>query len=150
MLEGIKNLLNGVIANWALITMIIGLGITVYVKAKAYFKLTNEQKIDLALSNASVIMLGLVKKAEDLYGSKTGIIKRSEVITQVYAKFPILAQVIDQESLLIKIDIIIKDALDKMEVVLASKAASEFTVSNTSNITGGTLIIDSTITTTVE
>lgn len=141
MLEGLKNLLTFLNNNWALIITIIGLGVGLYVKVKNYLKLSKEQKVDLALKNAAVIMLDLTMKAEDLYGSKTGQAKRSQVISELYAKFPVLAEVIDQKTLLEKVDVMIDDALEKMKKILQSKAEGETISYNSATMTGGSINI---------
>ena len=146
-LNGINNFLKFINDNWTLITTIITLGILVFIKVKKYISLTKEQKIDLALTNASNIILGLVTNAQEIYGNDTNKIKRATVIAELYEKFPELKFVVDQPSLLEKIDKMIDDALIEMKKVLAEKATKEIKV-NTSDATiiGKSSLTDSPIT----
>lgn len=119
-LNGIKNFLELINQNWTLITIVIGLGILVYAKIKNYLSLSKEQKVDIALNQIRNVALKLVTDAEEDYEKwvKAGSIKRSQFIKQIYADYPILSKVADQETLLEKIDMIIDDALDEMRRVI--------------------------------
>jgi len=153
MLEGIKNLLSLVTANWALITVIIGLGIGIYARVKTYLKLTNDQKVNLAFTSVSKIILDLVTNAQDKFGVDMNVIKRSNVLSAIYSQFPILTEVMDQDTVTAKIDKLIDDAIAEMKEVLAKKAKSETPVTEVSGIeistidatntdgTGGTLAV---------
>ena len=55
-LDGIKNFLQLVNDNWVTITVIIGLVLSIYKKAKDYFKKSDEEKIEIA-KNKSVDMM---------------------------------------------------------------------------------------------
>jgi hypothetical protein len=119
-LNGIKNFLELINQNWTLITIVIGLGILAYARIKNYLSLSKEQKVDIALNQIRNVALKLVTDAEEEYENwvKSGSIKRSQFIKQIYKDYPILSKVADQETLLEKIDIIIDDALDEMRIVI--------------------------------
>ena len=51
--------------------------------------------------------------------NKAGKIKRSEVITQIYDKYPVLKEVLNQEELVAYIDAEIDNALKNLEEVIA-------------------------------
>jgi hypothetical protein len=59
---------------------------------------------------------GLVVKAEQLYGSKTGQIKREAVLGWIYQKAPLLALFLTPEDL----DKLIKDAVTWLKLQLAT------------------------------
>lgn len=119
-LVGIKNFLNLINQNWTLITVIIGLGILVFKKIKSYLSLSEQEKIDLALTQIRTTALKMVTEAEDTYKDwvKAGSIKRAEVIDKIFKNYPILSKVTDQETLIKKIDEIIDDALITMRQVI--------------------------------
>lgn len=123
LLNGIKNFLELINENWTLITLVIGLGILAYTRIKNYLSLSQEQKINVALGQIRNSALKLVTDAEEDYEKwvKAGPIKRSQVIKQIYADYPILSKVVDQEALLEKLDEIIKDALDEMRRIIEEK-----------------------------
>ena len=120
LLNGIKNFLELINENWTLITVCIGLGILAYGRIKNYLSLSKEQKVNIALNQIRNTALKLVTDAEEDYEHwvKAGSIKRSQFIKQIYADYPILSKVVDQETLMEKIDIIIDDALDEMRRVI--------------------------------
>ena len=119
-LNGIKNFLELINQNWTLITVVIGLGILVFNKVRDYLKLSEQEKIDLALKQIRITALKMVTDAEEEYENwvKAGAIKRAEVIQRIFTEYPILNKVTDQESLIETIDNIIDDALDEMRRVI--------------------------------
>ena len=82
---------------------------------------TKEEKIAIAKRQIHEIALSLVTKAETDYTdwNKAGKIKRSEVITQIYDKYPVLKEVLNQEELVAYIDAEIDNALKNLEEVIA-------------------------------
>ena len=123
LLNGIKKFLEIINENWTLITVVIGLGILAYTRIKNYLSLSKEQKVNIALNQIRNSALKLVTDAEEDYEKwvKSGPIKRSQVIKQIYENYPILSKVADQETLLEKLDMIIRDALDEMRKVIENK-----------------------------
>lgn len=125
-MEGLKNLLELLNAQWPTISACIILVFALYTKAKKLYiewqKKTEEEKqaqIDLQIANARAVLkdviLGFVSKAEIDWNydspEKFGVIKRSSVIEEIYSKYPILLQVTDKDELLKEIDKLIDDAL---------------------------------------
>lgn len=119
-LDGIMNFLKFINDNWTMIIIIIGLIISLYMKIKNYLKLSNEEKVALAKEQIRDIMLSLVSKAELDWSEykKSGSIKRSQVIDAIYAQYPILREVVDQEELLAWIDRVIDEALEEMHKII--------------------------------
>lgn len=120
-LNGIINFFTFVVNNWTGIAVIIGLAIGIFQKAREYAGKTKEEKIAIAKRQIHEIALSLVTKAETDYTdwNKAGKIKRSEVITQIYDKYPVLKEVLNQEELVAYIDAEIDNALKNLEEVIA-------------------------------
>ena len=113
-LNGIQNFLLMVNNNWATIVVVIGLGLMVCKKVKDFVFMSTDEKIEAAKSQLSSVILSLVQSAEIQYKdySSAGEIKRSQVIDEIFTKYPILNKVTDQESLLAYIDQLIDEALE--------------------------------------
>lgn len=126
-LLGLKNFLNLIINNWTLIITIIGLLILAYKKISDYLKLSNEEKVEVALLQIKDIALKLVTNAElnweEYY--KSGSLKRSQVLDSIYLQFPILKTVIDRDALIVKIDYIIDAALIEMREIIGTTEVKE-------------------------
>lgn len=119
-LVGLKNFLDLINQNWTLITVIIGLGILVFKKLKNYLSLSEQEKIDLALSQIRITALKMVTDAEEEYDKwvKAGTIKRAEVIDVIFEKYPVLNKVTDRDGLIKTLDDIIDEALVEMRKVI--------------------------------
>lgn len=88
-------ILNWIFNNWdnivvafALIVLGFISGVRLINKLKA---MTNEERIAFVkrlLENLSPVALSLVTKAEETYGRKTGLLKRSEVLDELYSRIP--------------------------------------------------------------
>lgn len=126
-LIGLKNFLNLIINNWTLIITIIGMIILIYKKVTDYLKLSNDDKINIALSQIKDIALKLVTDAELTWEEyyKSGSLKRSQVLDSIYLQFPILKTVIDRDALIIKIDYIIDAALIEMREIIETTEVKE-------------------------
>lgn len=119
-LEGIKNFLQLIEANWTLILVIIGLCLSLSKKIKNYMALSEEQKIEIAKEQLREMILKLVSDAEEDYleFKQAGSIKRSQVISQIFAEFPVLSKVMEQEELIKFIDNEIDNALVTLREVI--------------------------------
>ena len=115
-LNGIKNFLQFINDNWTIIIVIIGLMIAVYKKIKNYVSKSNEEKIEIAKKQIQETMLKLVTDAEIDYNEfiKAGAVKRAQVIDEIFAMYPILEKVTNQEELISWIDKIIDESLKTM------------------------------------
>ena len=118
-LTGINNFLNFINENWTMIASIITLVIVIVRKAAAHFSLPKEEQIKIAKAQISQIMLRLVTEAECDYHewTKAGSIKRSQVIDEVFAMYPILSQITNQEEVIAWIDNEIDNALKEMRKI---------------------------------
>jgi uncharacterized protein YneF (UPF0154 family) len=120
MLNGIKNFLEFVDANWMNLVIIAGLLIGLYKKVSNYLKKSNEEKVAIAKHQIREIMLKMISDAECDYDewNKSGAIKRSQVIKKIYEMYPILSKVVNQEELTEWIDAEIDDSLETLNDIV--------------------------------
>ena len=126
-LTGIKNFLEFVNNNWTMIASIITLGFVIAKKAKSYFSLSIDEQVKIAKEQIREIMLRLVTEAEcDYYEwAKAGSIKRSQVIDEIFAMYPILSEITNQKEVIGWIDEMIDEALKEMRDIFEENK-SEF------------------------
>ena len=119
-LNDIKNFLSLINDNWTTILVIIGLALALWKKIESYSKLSTEKKIEIAKKQISENILKLITQAEKDYAEweKAGSIKRSEVISEIYKEYPILAKVVNQEELVKWIDEQIDNALPTLRGII--------------------------------
>lgn len=130
MLDGIKNFLQFINDNWTSIIIIISLLVAVIQKARSYFAKSNKEKIEAAKAQISQIVLKLITDAEIDYSSweKAGSIKRAQVIQKIFAEFPILSKVSNQDEIVEFIDNAINDALKEMRKIFAENQDANVTL----------------------
>ena len=119
-LNGIKNFLSLINDNWTTILVIVGLALALWKKIESYSKLSTDKKIEIAKKQISENILNLITQAEKDYAEweKAGSIKRSEVISEIYKEYPILAKVVNQEELVKWIDEQIDNALPTLREII--------------------------------
>ena len=119
-LNGIKNFLSLINDNWTTILVIVGLALALWKKIESYSKLSTDKKIETAKKQISENILKLITQAEKDYAEweKAGSIKRSEVISEIYKEYPILAKVVNQEELVKWIDEQIDNALPTLRDII--------------------------------
>ena len=124
--NGIKNFLMMINNNWPTIVVIIGLCIMIYRKIKDFIYLSEDEKIRAAKEQLSSVVLSLVSSAEIQYKDyqKAGEIKRSQVIDEIFKKYPVLSKVTDQEELLQYIDNLIDEALKTVREIVRTEGAN--------------------------
>lgn len=122
--EGIKNFLFFLYENWTMILVLAGCGIGVGIQVVKYLSTSKDAKITQAKRVIETIMLKLVTEAEEAYLDlkKSGAIKRSVVIAEIYEQFPILNKVIDQNALILWLDKQINIALETLRKTLEENA----------------------------
>lgn len=122
-LDGIQNFLQGINDNWTSIVVIIGLSISIAKNIKGILSKSKEEQISIAKKQVQQIMLKLISDAEIDYEqwSKAGKIKRSQVIEDIFLRYPILAKVTDQDELMTWIDNVIDESLVTMKEVFTGK-----------------------------
>ena len=119
-LNGIKNFLSLINDNWTTILVIVGLALALWKKIESYSKLSTDKKIEIAKKQISENILKLITQAEKDYAEweKAGSIKRSEVISEIYKEYHILAKVVNQEELVKWIDEQIDNALPTLREII--------------------------------
>ena len=119
-LNGIKNFLSLINDNWTTILVLVGLALALWKKIESYSKLSTDKKIEIAKKQISENILKLITQAEKDYAEweKAGSIKRSEVISEIYKEYPILAKVVNQEELVKWIDEQIDNALPTLRDII--------------------------------
>lgn len=120
MLNGIKNFLEFLNANWTVIAVLLGLAVALIQRVKAFIGKTDEEKVQIAKKQIKEIMLKMVSEAELDFEdwNKAGAIKRSQVIGQIYEMYPILSKVIDQNELIKWLDMEINTSLQTLEDII--------------------------------
>ena len=120
MLDGLKHFLSIINENWTTILVIIGLILGIWKKIESYMYKSDEEKIAIAKKQIEQAMLKMITSAETDFvdWEKAGSIKRSQVIKQIYAEYPILAKAINQESLIAWIDEEINNSLKTLREII--------------------------------
>ena len=120
MLIGIQNFLEIINNNWTTIIVIIGLLVGIITKIKDYLGKTDQQKIEIAKKQIQETMLKMITTAEEDFKAwnEAGSIKRSQVIKEVYEKYPILSKAVDQEQMIAWIDEQINNSLKTLRKIV--------------------------------
>ena len=131
-LNGIKNFLSLINDNWTTILVIVGLALALWKKIESYSKLSTDKKIEIAKKQISENILKLITQAEKDYAEweNAGSIKRSEVISEIYKEYPILAKVVNQEELVKWIDEQIDNALPTLREIIKQNEKEDSTKNN--------------------
>ena len=131
-LNGIQNFLQLINDNWTSILVIVGLLLALWKKIELYSKLSTEKKIEIAKKQISENILKLITQAEKDYAEweKAGSIKRSEVISEIYKEYPILAKVVNQDELIKWIDEQIDNALPTLRDIIKQHEKEDTTKNN--------------------
>lgn len=121
-LTGLNSFLVFINNNWTTIAVTIGLVVGIIVKIRDYFSKDTDEKVAIAKTAIKEYMLKLVSDAEMDYEDwkHAGSIKRAQVIGQIYADYPILYKVVDQEELIKWIDNTIDEALVTLRAVICT------------------------------
>lgn len=123
MLDGIKNFIQFINDNWTAIIVIISVVIAIAQKVRSYFTKSKDERINIAKAQIQEIVLKLVSDAETDYEdwNKAGSIKRGQVIQKIFADYPILSKVANQDELIKWIDDNIDEALKKLHKVVTQE-----------------------------
>ncbi len=119
-MKGVQNFLTFIYNNYVSILVCIGLIIGIIKRVMDFLGKTDEEKIAVAKKQVQEAMLKMITSAEKDFSDweKAGSIKRSQVIKQVYADYPILSKVVDQEDLIKWIDVQIDSSLKTLREVI--------------------------------
>lgn len=126
-LNGLYNLLSFIETNWGMIAAIIVLIISIYKKVISFFSKSYEEQLNIAKAQINETMLKWVTEAEKDYRLwvSAGAIKRSQVIDQIFDKYPILSKVTDQDEIIKWLDDTIDEALKTMRKIFEENARVE-------------------------
>ena len=119
-LTGINNVLMLINDHWTEITILIGMALILYKKIRSYLAKSKEEKMEIALKQAREIILDRVTAAEIDYTNwkKAGAIKRAQVLDEIFAAYPILGKITNQEEVIKKLDEYIDEALETLREVI--------------------------------
>lgn len=122
-MDGIQNFLTFINDNWTSIIVIIGLILAIYKKAKVYFSKSNDEKIAIAKAQIKERILKIITDAEIDFEewNQAGSIKHSQVIGEIFEKYPILSKSINQQEVISWIDKEIDNSLKTLRKVVANK-----------------------------
>lgn len=122
-MDGIQNFLSLINDNWTSVMVVIGLILAIYKKAKVYFSKSNDEKIAIAKVQIRERMLKMITDAEIDFEewNQAGSIKRSQVIGEIFEKYPILSKSINQQKVISWIDEEIDNSLKTLRKVVANK-----------------------------
>lgn len=126
-LNGLQNFLMFINNNWTTIMVLIGLAIALCTKIADFVNKTDEEKVEIAKAQIKETILKMVTEAELDYEewNKAGSIKRAQVISQIYADYPILSKVIDQEDLIKWIDETIDESLTTLRDIVSKNEVNK-------------------------
>lgn len=126
-LDGIQNFLQLLNDHWTSIVVIISLIASIAKKTADLFKESDDEKIAIAKKQIQETMLRLVTDAECQYDEwvKAGSIKRSQVIEEIFDRYPILSKVTNQEELITWIDSVIDESLNTLRDIIAEQDINE-------------------------
>ena len=120
LLTSINNVLMFINDHWTEITITIALIYALIRKVRAFLAKADDEKVQIALKQAKEIVLDRVTQAELDYAEwkKSGAIKRSQVLDDIFEKYPILSRVTNQEEVIEKLDSYIDEALVTLREII--------------------------------
>lgn len=119
-MTGLNNLFHLIVENWATIVALVGCILVAINRFKSFLSLSKDEQKEAALKIVKEELLKLMSESEINWSEvkKSGEIKRSEVIAEIYDKFPVLSEFEDQETLLKEINTMIDDTKVVMDRIL--------------------------------
>lgn len=126
-MNGVENFLNYISDNWVSILVVIGVTISVIKMIAKFIQLDNDEKINIVKKQVRETMLKLITEAEIDFEewNKSGSIKRSKVIADIYEKYPILSKAASQEVVIAWIDSEINSSLKTLREILKENKKEE-------------------------
>ena len=119
-MESIKSTLTFLYDNWTMILICLGLIVGIAKKTVSYLSASKAERIEIAKKQVEQAILRMITDAEKDYQSwqSAGAIKRSQVIEEIFAEYPILTKVVDQQALITWIDEQIDNALVELRKII--------------------------------
>ena len=119
-MNGLKNFLLFIDQNYVSIVVCIGLIVGIYKKVQSFLNKSDEEKIVIIKQEIQQTMLKMISDAEENYAewNKAGSIKRSQVIKEIYERYPILSKAVDQTAMIAWIDNEIDNSLKVLREII--------------------------------
>ena len=126
-MKGIQSFLEFINKNWTTIAVCLGLLIGIVKKVQDFFSKTDEERIEIVKKEIQQTMLKMISDAEANYAdwNKAGEIKRSQVIKEIYERYPILSKAINQEEMVAWIDREIDNSLKTLREIIKINSAEK-------------------------
>lgn len=120
LMTGFNNFIHLIQSQWTNIVVVIAIIATVIRTTLNYSALSQEQRVQSALKVINEELMKLMCQAEIQWKDykKSGDLKRSQVIKDIYNQFPFLSKYMDQDSLVKKIYEMIDKQMDNMNNLL--------------------------------
>ncbi len=119
-MKAIQNLLEVLNEHWTSLLICAGLIVGLVSKAIRFFNQSKDIRIAITKQQISEIILKMITDAEVNYKDweKSGSIKRSQVINEIYAKYPILSKAKSQKEVIDFIDTQIDNSLNELRKII--------------------------------
>lgn len=126
-MTGIERFISYLSENWVMLLVLTGALISISRLVSKYLALDNAEKIETAKKLIKEIMLKMITEAEIDFEewNKSGSIKRSKVIAEIYDKYPILSKAASQEEVIAFIDAEINNSLKTLREILKENKKEE-------------------------
>lgn len=126
-MDGIQNFLTLINENWTSILVCIGLMIGLVRKTAKFFSKSDEEQIAIAKAQIEQTILKLITSAEIDFNTwnSAGSIKRSQVIEEIFEKYPVLSKVADQKEIINWIDEQINTSLKTLREIVEENKIKE-------------------------
>lgn len=126
-MTGIERFIGYLSENWVMLLVLTGALISISRLVSKYLALDNVEKIETAKKLIKEIMLKMITEAEIDFEewNKSGSIKRSKVIAEIYDKYPILSKAASQEEVIAFIDAEINNSLKTLREILKENKKEE-------------------------
>lgn len=119
-MKAIQNLLQALNEHWTSILICSGLIVGLIRQTIKFFNQSQDVQIAIAKQQISEIILKMITDAEVDYKDweKSGSIKKSQVINEIYAKYPILSKAKSQKEIIDFIDTQIDNSLNELRKII--------------------------------
>lgn len=121
MIQNVKEFFKMIADNWILCIGIVILVYSIFDIIRNLIKYNDIKKIQNTIHKISGVIAEYVYEAEIKYIKKhiihAGVVKRAEVISKIYEKYPELSKYINQELIIEKIDELINKVLDEIQQI---------------------------------
>lgn len=119
-MTGFNNFIHLIQSQWTNIVVVIAIIATVVKTTLSYSSMTEEQRVQSALKVVKEELMRLMCQAEIQWKDykKSGDLKRSQVIKDIYNQFPFLSKYMDQDKLVKTIYDMIDKQMGNMDNLL--------------------------------